>query len=104
MLYVFSWFLGGGVERGDSCQSCSSQRLIRGDPSLVLALVVGHPRTPCSLTLSFSFLDGSMVASEPWVRVSRCGGRGGESGPCLQVTCLIEEARAGLPQARPWAT
>ena len=47
MLYVFSWFWGGGgVGRGDSCQSCGSQGLIRGDPSPVLACLVGHPRTP----------------------------------------------------------
>ena len=46
MLYVFSWFWRGGVGRGDSCQSCSSQGLIRGDPSPGLAWVVGHPCTP----------------------------------------------------------
>ena len=40
--------LGGGVGRGDSCQSCSSQGLIRGDPSPGLACVVGHPCTPPS--------------------------------------------------------
>lgn len=58
--------LGGGVEMGDSFQSYSSQGLIRGDPSQVLACVAGHPRTPSPPTLSLCFLDGSMVANEPW--------------------------------------
>lgn len=52
---------------GDSFQSCSSQHLIRGDPSQVLACVVGHLRTPSPPTpsLPLCFLDRSVVAGEP---------------------------------------
>lgn len=56
MLYVFSWF-GGRSGTGDSFQSYSSQGLIRGDPSQVLACIAGHPRTPAP-QLSLSLLSG----------------------------------------------
>lgn len=59
--------------RGDSCQSCSRQGLIRGDPSLVLTCMVGHPHPP---TPFLCFLDRSVVANEPmWVPMWR-GGKG----------------------------
>lgn len=41
----FHGFLGGGVERGDSSQSYSSQGLIKGDPSQVLTCVMEVPVT-----------------------------------------------------------
>lgn len=65
---VFMVFVGAGVGRGDSCQSCSWQDLIRGDPSLGLTCTVGHPHTAHPSALSLCWLDGSVVANEPmWV-------------------------------------
>lgn len=46
--------LWGRSGAGDSFQSYSSQGLIRGDPSQVLACIAGHPRTPSPPTLSLS--------------------------------------------------
>lgn len=68
----------------------------QGDPSQVLACIVGHSCTPCPLTLSLSlcFLNRSEVVNEPWVPMVGVGGWG-ESWPCLQSTCLMEEVRAG---------
>lgn len=88
--------------RGGSSQSSSSQSLIRGDPSQVLACVVGHSRTPCPLTpsLSLCFLNRSEVANEPWVPMVGVGGWG-ESWPCLQATCLMGEVRAGPGDQSP---
>ena len=63
----FHGFLGGGVGRGDSCQSCSRQGLIRGDPSLALTCVVGRPHTPHPATLSL--FSGWHL----WWPVSPCG-------------------------------
>lgn len=71
--------LGGGVGRGDSCQSCSSQGLIRGDPSLGLAHTAGHPSIPPTPARSLRFGRERGGQRAPGSRAGQCGRRVGRS-------------------------
>lgn len=53
--------------RGGSCQACR-KCFVEGDPSLMLAPVMGCPMTPHPLS---GFLGSGMVMGKPWAYESR---------------------------------
>lgn len=92
----FHGFLGGGVGRGDSCRSCNRQGLIRGDPSLVLTCMVGHPHTPHPSTLSVGWMG-------VWWPMSSCGFPCGDAWEVLGRVMAMPSGHPsdGRGQGRP---